>query len=186
MAISNSQRVLIRYIEESGVIDDRFTEIKCINVSADDKKRGALSLVFKAKDTIEDEIVIIKIMDPNFLSDDYRLKAFEREPRVLTKILNRSRCLKLIFGPNEFTWNIVTEDKITIPLKLSYFVTNFVCDDIDEYFVGHDKISPLEKLKVFRSTVLAVKAVHSQDVSHRDLKWDNFRANHSPQPHYLL
>ncbi len=169
------QSTLIEFLQERPALDPRFQDIKCLNIVEDAQRRGSLSLVFTAYDAIEDRQVVIKVLDPEQLNNDYRIAAFKREPSVLSKLMNRNRCLKLIFGPCTFSWLIEHQSGNELPFKLDYFVSDWIPEDVDKYFIEHDRYPALEKLKLFRSVVLAIKAIHTQGVMHRDIKWDNLR-----------
>ena len=169
------QSTLIEFLQERPALDPRFQGIKCLNLVEDAQRRGSLSLVFTAYDAIEGRKVVIKVLDPEQLNNDYRIAAFKREPFVLSKLMNRNRCLKLIFGPCTFSWLIKDQIGNELPFKLDYFVSDWIPEDVDKYFIDHDRYPALEKLKLFRSVVLAINAIHTQGVMHRDIKWDNLR-----------
>ncbi len=118
---------------------------------------------------------MIKVIDPGQLGDEYRIAAFRREPSVLSRLANRNRCLKLIFGPSTFSWLIQDQAGNELPFALDYFVSDWIPEDVDKYFIDHDKYPALEKLQLFRSVALAIRAIHTEGVMHRDIKWDNLR-----------
>jgi serine/threonine protein kinase len=179
--MDNTVRNLIDYVEALDNIDGRYENLKCINVAQNQAKRGALSLVFTAKDALDDKDVIIKMIDPNFMANRYRQTAFEREPEVLERLVDKPRCLTLLFGPSSFPWDVELEPGNTLSFDMNYFVTDFIDHDIDKFFIDQLNCTPLEKLEVFRSTVLAINSVHSEGVCHRDIKCDNFRARSGNQ-----
>ncbi len=156
------------------MVGKRFTEIECINAS-DEVRKGVLSLVFKARDTVEDVFVVLKFMDPERLGDRYRLGAFEREPEIIEKLGSNFRCLSLIAGPIDYNWKI-NLGEVPSHLPLKYFATNWLEEDIEHIFQRQGEIGALDKLQLFRNVILAVEAIHAAGIHHRDLKPDNFRA----------
>lgn len=176
MARTVKQQSLIEQLESLGSIDSRFENIKCINTSITGERKGCLSLIFSADDLAEDKKVALKFIDPEFLGDRYRLAAFNREPEVLNRLKNKRRCLKLIFGPNSFDWQILMPDKSISTLSIDYFVTDWLNEDVEKYFLDQQSYEALIKLQIFRSAVLAVAAFHDEGISHRDIKYDNLRA----------
>ncbi|ATE72417.1 protein kinase domain-containing protein [Lysobacter capsici] len=61
-------------------------------------------------------------------------------------------------------------------LPCEYFVTDWLDEEIDDYFLSAAKYSAQEKIKLFVDMLLALEALHSYEVFHRDLKADNLRA----------
>ncbi len=152
--------------------------MKCANASPTMERRGVLSLVFKAWDVIEENYVAIKFMDPSFLSDPYRLEAFHREPDVVRKLESGRRCLNLRSGLKEFQWELKAGDVVIDSFALNYFVVDWIEKEIDGYFNFQDTIEAEHKLEIFKLICLAVAAIHSREVHHRDVKKDNLRQCH--------
>ncbi len=176
MARTHKQQSLIQQIEALDHLEYRFENLKCINSSILGKRKGCLSLVFIADDVAEDKKVALKFIDPEYLGDRYRLATFNREPEILKKLQNKHRCLTLILGGNSFNWEISMAGGLTSTLPIDYFVTDWLDEDIEEYFLEQQDYEAAIKLKIFRSAVLAVASFHSEGICHRDLKQDNFRA----------
>ncbi|PKG97414.1 hypothetical protein CXF95_18835 [Paraglaciecola sp. MB-3u-78] len=164
----------MKQLEELAVLDGRFSDIECINCHDVGVRKGVTALVFSAFDTVEEEKVAIKFLDPDLLGDSYRQAVFEREPVILKLLNGKKRCLAIVHGPSKFDWAFdVAGNLSSLPIK--FFVTNWLDIDVEPYFVCQDKYDALEKLNVFRNTVLATASFHSEGISHRDLKSDNFR-----------
>ncbi|MEW8064028.1 MAG: protein kinase [Candidatus Thiodiazotropha sp.] len=169
--------LLVKDLEGMNELDARYSEITCVNYGGAQPRRGVLSLVFQARDIVEDKLVALKFMDPGMLGNRYRIEAFEREPEILEKLVPKKRCITLTSGLEEFGWELAhpTGGETTkVPLK--YFAVDWLEEDVDEYFFRQHEIAAVEKLKVFRKVLLAVASIHSAEISHRDLKADNLRA----------
>lgn len=166
---------LIDQVESAGLLDSRYRDMKCINFSSTKGRRGVLSLVFRAWDVIEEEHVAIKFMDPSYLSKEYRLEAFKREPKIIAMLDSARRCLKLRSGLKNFSWAIMADGTVLHEFELQYFVVDWIDGDIDDYFNYQDSIDATLKLEVFKLACLATAAIHRKEVHHRDIKADNFR-----------
>ncbi len=176
MEVSPNHESLITQIEQIDELALRFKDIRCVNVS-DDRRRGVMSLVFRAKDRVLDCDVAIKFMDPDRLSDSYDIQAFEREPKLISKIEHKKRCVSLVSDLDVFNWELQIPGNLKpVKIPIKYFSTCWLENDIDSMFLEQDQKKPIEKLKIFRLIILAIEAIHSEKVSHRDLKPDNFRA----------
>jgi serine/threonine protein kinase len=176
----NSQQLLIDTLESLDILGGRYSDLKCINFNSHEDRRGCLSLVFKALDTLTGSCVAIKFMDPSWLSDKYRLAGFDREPEILAT-LEGKRCLTLIEAKKEFPWQLLGsssggEGLAPTAIPMGYFVTEWLSDDIDEYFFRHKSFNPTERLMIFKLIVLAISSLHRKNVFHRDLKRDNLRS----------
>ena len=175
MTTSTNQLELIRQLENTQLLNGRYEKLSCVNVVGGDR-RGVLSLVFQGFDQAEKALVAIKVMDPDRLGDTYRLAAFEREPKILEIIEGKKRCLQVKNGLKQYEWE-VTLSGGTAPLKFQcgFFVTEWIEEDVDDYFFQQDTCDPKVKLAIFRKLLLAVDSLHKTHIFHRDLKVDNIR-----------
>jgi len=172
----NSNHIeFIKYVEALGLLEGRFKDLKNENAIPGTVKRGCCSLLFSAIDIIEEKKVAIKFFDPDLLSEDYWIEAFNREPEILRTITAKRRCLSLICGLSGLKWVISQPSGINVQIEMKYFVMEWVEKDVDKYFLYHETHNADVKLEFFRLIVLAVFAIHSRDIHHRDIKVDNIR-----------
>lgn len=179
----DNQRDLIKKIISSESLSGRYTELHCINAGVEgEPKRGFFSLIFKAIDKVENKEVILKFMDPDHLGNSYRLHAFQREPEILRRLISKRRCLQLVSDQQKFDWELFpnpNDPSALVKLPINYFVTEYLSNDIDAYFLGQNGEAAAAKLELFKSILLGVEAIHFENIHHRDLKPDNMRSNSS-------
>ena len=168
---------VITNIESTPLFDNRYSQLRCINIDITGMKerQGVFSVIFEANDTILNEHVILKIYDPAKMTEPYRQLCFDRESEILKTLLNKNRCLQLKSALKDTTIQLnMNNSDIQLPLK--YFVTEFLPISIIESFYNKNNASVIEKLELFKDIVLSIRALHSHEVYHRDLKPDNIRA----------
>lgn len=175
MGISGKEQSVIQQVESCKDIAGRFTKPTCINASVTGKRQGCFSLVFKAYDVAEGNDVILKFLSPESMGDKYRVDSFSRESDILKLINSNKRCIELVYGPDTFNWQVNVISGVSLDFDLNYFVTEFLPEEIEPFFLKQTNYQALTKLKLFRSIVLAISAIHNSDISHRDIKPDNFR-----------
>jgi serine/threonine protein kinase len=167
---------IVDILEGLASIDERYENLQCVNYQrgVPAARRGAFSLVFQARDKVTGETVVIKTMDPDYLGDAYRLKCFDREPEIISRLEPHPKCLRLIQGKKEFQIALQVNG-MNFNFPIGFFVTEWLAEDIEDYFVNQKNHECVQKLLLFRQLVLAVSSIHSQSVHHRDLKRDNLR-----------
>ena len=117
-----------------------------------------MGVVYRARDSILDREVAIKMLPPELASDPDRLRRFELEARV-TGRLNHPHIVAVhdavLDGPQPF---LVTEllDGQTLGTRLS-----------------SGAMAPAAALAIARQVAHALAAAHAKGVVHRDLKPDN-------------
>lgn len=179
MALSSNSLLLIDALSKLPLLADRFEDIKLMNVNAvSGAKTGCFSLVFKALDIDSGKHVALKFYDPDpaLMHDLYRRNAFQREHGILEVLLTASRCLQLASSLSTFVLSVPLPGGNTVELSCQYFATDWLDYSVEDFFLKQHEFSAVEKLKLFNEIVLAVEALHSKSVFHRDLKADNFRA----------
>lgn len=175
MSLHGTAELLRDTLEALPLFEGRFSGLKLMNVDpVSGQKRGCFSLVFRAFDQIEQRTVAIKFYDPNASMDIYRISAFRREYEILTSLIGSERCLQLVAPLRDYALSINTGAGV-FTARCEYFVVDWIDEEIDSYFLTATH-SAREKLGLFLDMVLAVEALHSRSVFHRDLKADNMRA----------
>lgn len=178
MPLNPTCELLVNTLEALPTLDDRFESLKLVNYnSATDKTRGCFSLVFSALDRESGRKVALKFFDPERVMDTYRLEAFRREHEILKGLLGVGRCLQVASDLCRFPLQVPMSGGKSIPITCEYFAIEWIEQEIDQYFLGQEKYSAREKIKLFISLTTSIEALHSHEVFHRDLKPDNLRRN---------
>ena len=168
---------LIQQVEATNELEQRYKDLKCVNVNPS-RRRGVNSIVFQGLDILENKYVAVKFMDPNRISDQYKVASFEREAELIEKLRRQKRVINIVSNIKTFNWKLIipndpTKTVAKIPIK--YFVTEWIEEDIDDYFLLQHQVEAIIKLKIFRLILLAIESIHSNNISHRDIKADNLR-----------
>jgi serine/threonine protein kinase len=176
-----NDQLLVTHLQGLAELDGRFTNVKLVNYDPGaDKKEGMLSLVFKAFDKVEGKPVALEFydLDTRFAGDVYRLECFARENSILATLVNVERCVQLVKPLSTYSLlvPIAGAGGAVVTLPCQYFALEWLDEKVDQYFLDQDKYDPLEKLLVFNEILLAVEALHRNEIFHRDLKADNLRA----------
>jgi serine/threonine protein kinase len=177
--MSDNRSQLIQTIQALPLLDGRYENIKCVNFDpVAVAKRGCFSIVFRAHDVLENRDVALKFfdIDPSNLVRIYRRQAFEREHQLLQELQSRDRCLQLTAGRSVFNLSGTGPGGAGLTIPCEYFAVEWIDDQVDEYFERQQDFSAIDKLNLFNEIVLAVQALHRQNVFHRDLKPDNLRS----------
>jgi len=169
--------LLIEALEALPLLEGRFSNIKCVNYSGPShEKKGLFSLVFSCHDQEQHRPAALKFFDPEYLADIYRLRCFEREPTVLTRMFGKKRCLQLMQEVKLFDLKVAVAGGYEITLHCNYFAIEWMNEDVEDYFLNQQSHAAHTKLLAFRRIVLATEALHRLGVFHRDLKPENLRA----------
>ncbi|MBH9680766.1 protein kinase family protein [Burkholderia cepacia] len=176
MALHQNSQLLVNHLEALPLLEGRFEQLKLVNFdSVNDKKRGCFSLVFRAIDRITGNPVALKFfdLDPQWFHNPYRRSGFVREHQLLETLLTKGRCLQLVAGLS--TYELPTGGPNGFMVPCQYFATEWLDVGIDDYFLT-SKHSAVKRLFLLLDVILAVEALHRNEIFHRDLKADNLRA----------
>lgn len=178
---SANSLLLINALEGQAEIDGRYSNLKCVNInSLTGEQRGCFSLVFRAFDKVDQRLVALKFFDldaANFFAQ-YRYNAFEREHTILQCLLGTRRCLQVASSFSTYTLHMQFPNGQPFEMPCPYFAVEWLDEDVDMYFQQQDTFDTMEKLQLYHDIVLAIEALHSKEVYHRDLKMDNLRATY--------
>jgi len=122
---TNNQLTLINEIEGQTLLNNRYENIFCVN-GKEINPRGVLSLVFQAYDKVEDKFVALKFMDPDRISDLYRMKSFEREPQLLRKLEGKKRVIQIHDDIDHFKLVVPIGPNNSIDILYKYFSTEWI------------------------------------------------------------
>lgn len=118
--------------------------------------RGAMGIVYKAKDNELDEIVALKILPENLTQNPEALQRFRAEARAARKLSHP---------------NIVRIHDIGEEMGRKYISMEYVNGtDLKRYFRSKGKLPPKELATLMISIANALDYAHSMGIVHRDVK----------------
>ncbi|RJQ40670.1 MAG: serine/threonine-protein kinase, partial [Nitrospiraceae bacterium] len=151
-------------------ISNRFHPLELIT------DKGNFSILIKCSDSSFKKEVALKFFDPLQKNDEYRLRCFHREAKILERFKGQDNIIELIEGLSSH--EILLKDSVSgaeLSFNYEYIVLELAESDIQEYiYNGEDEEDALKKLECFRELCKAVNRIHRQNTVHRDLKPDNF------------
>jgi serine/threonine-protein kinase len=146
----------ISKLEPGDVIDGRYRYIEKIG-------KGAFGTVLLMEDTVVDERLILKFLNPNVSSDEEMMKRFVHELRYSRKITHRNVIRIYDFLHLQGAYAI----------SMEYFPSHTLSAEIPD-----NKPMPLEKVMRFsRDMATGMTVAHQAGVIHRDLKPANVLVN---------
>lgn len=148
-------------------VGGRYDQLKILSIA------GYTSVVFSARDTRDNQSVVLKFLKP--WSDGYRTACFKREAQVGEQLLKRENIIQLVGAHSTFTIELV--DKITgstIPFPCEYFALERAGTSFTNFLFGHSRPRALyRRAEIMRDVVKGVNRLHNAGYCHRDLKPDN-------------
>ena len=120
---------------------------------------GGTSVIYKAKDTILNRLVTIKILREQAGADEKFLHRFRNEAQAVAKLSHP---------------NIVRIYDVDFSGALNYLVMEYVegCS-LKEYLDNHAPLPVEEALAIFQQLLQALQHAHENNVIHRDIKPHN-------------
>ncbi len=171
--------MLVRELEALTLLDNRYSDIKLVNMPAG-VKRGHFSLVFKAFDQVTQKNVALKFFDLDPAKHSYyRLQCFDREHSILRTLVGSHRCLQVASPIGSYDLQIPVPGHTPVSLFAKYFAVEWIEEEIDGYFLRQEHHEAIDKLALFLHAMLGVESLHAKRIFHRDLKADNFRSTGS-------
>ncbi len=145
---SPSQRLDISNLKPGDVLEGRYKYLQKIG-------KGAFGTVLLMEDTVVDERLVLKFLNPNVSQDEEMMKRFVHELRYSRKITHRNviRIYDFLFIRGNYA------------ISMEYFPSHTLGNEIN------DKPLPLDKAVRYAMDVATGMAVaHQSGIIHRDLK----------------
>jgi hypothetical protein len=118
--------------------------------------RGGMGAVYRARDTVLDADVAVKLIDPELGKDPVRLEYFRNEVRVARKVTHPNVCRLHDLVDADGQWLITMQ---------------FVEGESLAGRLRRDEVVPIgEALRILRDVAAGLAAAHRAGVVHRDLK----------------
>lgn len=176
--LTTARDVHLQLVENRGHLQDRFKRIRRLGSNGGN---GHFSLVFLVDDDQTQGEAVVKVFNPErrSLTDAYRWECFERESRVLQRLVGHKDIIQLISGQAEFVESVSTAiPGLSFDIQFAYYVMEKADGDASSAILNQTWDST-DCLKAFHCMVRAVQRVHSLGLVHRDLKPDNFLVTNS-------
>ena len=120
---------------------------------------GGMGEVYLAQDARLDRLVALKVLPAYFVSDDTRLRRFQREARAASALNH----------PNILTIHEVGELE-----GVHFIATEFIDGQtIRELIAARDELSLTDALDIVAQVASALSAAHAAGIVHRDIKPEN-------------
>ncbi len=120
---------------------------------------GGMAIVHKGKDTLLNRLVTIKILRPEYTSDEDFVKRFRREAQAIASLSHP---------------NIVSIYDVGQEEKIHYLVMEYVeGDNLKNLIRGQGTLTPGRALEIARQVSEALQHAHENNIVHRDVKPQN-------------
>jgi serine/threonine protein kinase len=136
--------------------------------------------VFLVEDSVTGSEVVLKVYNParrmlNTPSEIYRWESFERESRILQRLVGQRDIIQLVSGQSEFIESIPTHiPGLSYDIPFAYYVLEKADGGDMLAAISRGTLGALDNLQAFRCMVRAVQRIHALGIAHRDIKPDNF------------
>jgi len=135
--------------------------------------KGAMGMVYKARQRVIDRFVALKVLHPHLLSKEINKKRFEKEARAASSLQH----------PNL----IIVHDFGTSPLGRPFIVMDYVEGPSLQDVLTEQRCLPVNSfLNIFIQCCNGLSHAHKKGVVHRDLKPSNIRLALGPEPDDVL
>jgi serine/threonine protein kinase len=165
---ADNYNAIISIIEGQPSINGRYENVRRIDANAGE---GNFSLVFSANDLVTKKPVALKFHNI-FKGGAYRQQSYYREERVLVRLKGQPDILQLIESGCRFSCELQTVNGLSMPIPIPFFSTDLGLANMVE-MVYNKNLTPLKRLRHFRTMCRAVQRLHSHKICHRDLKLSN-------------
>src|SRR6056297_10605 len=120
---------------------------------------GGMALVYEAKDVMLDRKVAIKMLRPEFVSDEDFINKFRHEAKAVAKITH----------PNVVSIYYIVESENSLYLVMEYIEGK----DLKSLIQKRGKLSVVEALDIANQVTAAVEVAHENNIIHCDIKPHN-------------
>ncbi|MFQ3639391.1 MAG: protein kinase, partial [Chloracidobacterium sp.] len=134
---------------------------------------GGMGAVYRARHTLMDAVLAIKVLHPSLVSDATSVARFQREAQAMARIRHSNAIAVSDFG--------VTEDQI------NYIVMElFEGESLRKVLEREKKLPYTTAIAIARQVCGALEAAHRSGVIHRDIKPENIFVAPQPDGAYLV
>jgi serine/threonine-protein kinase len=119
---------------------------------------GGQGTVYRARDTVLDRVVAVKVINQNIEDDPAYLEALQREARLAARLDHP---------------NITRVHDFQVENGIPYIVMEFVPDALDRELRGNERLPWRRAVEIGLQTARALQHAHDQGVVHRDIKPQN-------------
>ena len=130
--------------------------------------RGGFGIVYKAKDTVLNRLVAVKVLHPNLVNDPTFLVRFKQEAQIAAQLDHPNLVPVYDFGQEEGRYYIA----------MGYMPGG----SLKELLKGEGAFSQDRALDVFNKISAGLQYAHEQGIIHRDLKPGNILFDNLGQP----
>ena len=128
---------------------------------------GGMALVYEAKDVMLDRKVAIKMLRPEFVSDEDFINKFRHEAKAVAKITH----------PNVVSIYDIVEGENSLYLVMEYIEGR----DLKSIIKQRGKLSVVEALDIANQVTAGVEVAHKNNIIHCDIKPHNILINNNNQ-----
>lgn len=129
---------------------------------------GGFSVVLEAVDVRTKEAVAVKVLTEPTTD---AAAEFANEGRLLEKVKKTSNVVRL--HDTGHAQVPMQSGHVTMPISFNYHVLELAQECLETLVLDRDRLSWVERLKLWRGCVRGVHQLHCHDVAHRDLKSSN-------------
>jgi serine/threonine-protein kinase len=124
---------------------------------------GGQGTVYRARDTVLDRVVAVKIINQSIADDPAYLAALQREARLAARLDHP---------------NITTVHDFQIEDGTPYIVMEYIPDALDRHLQGGTRLPWQRATEIAVQIARALQHAHDQGVVHRDIKPQNILLVH--------
>jgi serine/threonine protein kinase len=133
---------------------------------------GGMGVVFKARHTLTDRIVAMKLLPSELARDESNVQRVKLEAKALAQLKHPNIVTTYDFG---FT-----------PMQEPFIVMEYVAGESLKEVLDREVLLPVDRaLRVFLQVVDGMRYAHAAKILHRDLKPHNIMVSEEPEPDHV-